>query len=87
MFVILSYDIEVKRNQKVMKTVKQYLRPVQKSVFEGYISDRNLNRLKKEIAEIIEPEKDSVVIYCIEWGRPVTKEFIGKICQNNSQIL
>ena len=87
MFVILSYDIELKRNKRVMKTVKKYLCPVHKSVFEGCISARNLNTLKKELSGIIDPEKDSVVIYRLEWTRTVTKEFIGKALPGASAVL
>ena len=87
MFIILAYDVEAKRNSKFMKTVKKYLHPVQKSVFEGHISLRNLNGLKKELSAIIEPEKDGIVIYHLEWTRNVTKEFIGKHRPDEISIL
>ena len=35
MFVILVYDVHVKRVNKMLKLVRRYLVHVQKSVFEG----------------------------------------------------
>lgn len=39
MFVILVYDINIKRNKKVLKICRRYLNHVQKSVFEGVITE------------------------------------------------
>ncbi len=87
MFIILAYDVEAKRGAKVMKTAKKYLHPVQKSVFEGHISERNLKSLKEEISGIINPEKDGVVIYRMEWTRQVVKEFIGKHTASDASVV
>ena len=47
MFVIVTYDVATKRVAKVMKTCRKYLTHVQKSVFEGMITEGKLNRLKE----------------------------------------
>ncbi|MBO5354080.1 MAG: CRISPR-associated endonuclease Cas2 [Lachnospiraceae bacterium] len=39
MFVIMSYDINKKRVSKVMKVCRKYLIHVQKSVFEGNLTE------------------------------------------------
>ncbi|SUY64384.1 CRISPR-associated endoribonuclease Cas2 [Clostridium sporogenes] len=39
MFVILTYDIEEKRINRVRKTLKKYLVWTQNSVFEGEITE------------------------------------------------
>lgn len=41
MFVILTYDISSARDARVRKTVKKYLLNVQKSVFEGYLTEKS----------------------------------------------
>lgn len=46
----------------MLKTCRKYLIWVQNSVFEGDITEGNLEKLKSEINHIIE-EKDAVVIY------------------------
>jgi len=53
MFIILAYDIRVERVGKVHKAVKKYLSPVQKSVFEGHLTQGQLNKLKNELEQII----------------------------------
>ena len=48
MFVILVYDVKAKRNNKILKTCRKYLRHVQKSVFEGNLTEAKLKRLKNQ---------------------------------------
>lgn len=87
MFVILCYDVGAKRVSKVMKTVKKYLRPVQRSVFDGHISEKNLKALKEELKELIETDNDGIVIYKHGWGGKITTESIGKHRNKESCIL
>ena len=77
MFVILTYDINTKRVSKVMKTCRKYLVHEQNSVFEGTISEKNLNKLKNEIAKLIEPDEDRVSIYELQSLKYTSKERIG----------
>lgn len=84
MFVILTYDIGVKRVSKVLKTCRKYLSHVQKSVFEGMISDGELNKLKKELSNIINCEEDEISIYKLENIKFTSKDTIGKEKINNN---
>lgn len=77
MYVILTYDISSKRAGKVLKLCRMYLNHVQKSVFEGEITEGRLNRLKASIAEVIDPQRDSVIIYRAESNRYTYKDKIG----------
>lgn len=87
MFVVLAYDVQSKRVSKVMKTVKKYLPAVQKSVYEGFITESKLKSLKKELREIIVAEKDSIVIYKFSgYGLP-TKDLLGKDSEPGDYIL
>ena len=61
MFVIMVYDVEVKRVNKVLKTGRKYLYWVQNSVLEGNINESSFKRLKMELNRIIDPEYDSVI--------------------------
>ncbi len=78
MFVILTYDAESERLSKIRKTCKKYLRPVQRSVFEGHLTEKNLRLLKEDIAHAIDPEKDHVVLYLLSYGDKFQKLEIGK---------
>lgn len=76
MFVILTYDVGVKRNSKVLKIGRRYLSHVQKSVFEGYISNAKLQRMKKLLVKEIDPMCDQVLIYKLGRGK-IEKEVLG----------
>jgi CRISPR-associated protein Cas2 len=69
MKVILIYDISLiekkdqKRLTKVMKTARKYLHHIQRSVFEGELTYGKLKRLEYEILNIVDKNRDSVIIY------------------------
>ena len=76
LFVILVYDIHVKRVAKVLKKCRQYLNWVQNSVFEGEISDGNYQKLMIELNHIIK-EQDSVIIYNMRTTRYYSRTILG----------
>ena len=77
MFVILTYDIAEKRVAKVMKICRKYLTHVQKSVFEGMITEGKLEQLKSELEKQIVCTADEVCIYKIGTVKYTSKEKIG----------
>jgi len=81
MFVVLTYDIEQKRVQKVMKIVKKYLHPVHRSVFDGYLTEGQIKSLKKELHPIIDPENDSIILYKYVFSMGVVKDELGIVRQ------
>ena len=77
MFVILVYDINVKRVAKVLKCCRKYLYWVQNSVLEGEISETNLNKLKMELGSIIKDNEDSVIFYTFRTTKYSKRESMG----------
>lgn len=77
MFVILVYDVNVKRVNKVLKKSRQYLTWVQNSVLEGEISEVNFIKLKTEIEKIINKEEDSCLFYTFRTTRYSRRESLG----------
>jgi CRISPR-associated protein Cas2 len=65
MYVIMVYDVGVERVSKVLKVGRVYLTWIQNSVLEGEISEADLIKLKKQISDIIDNEKDSVLIFTL----------------------
>lgn len=60
---IVSYDIrDPKRLNKVHKTMCDFGEPRQYSVFECWLTDKNLVRLKHQLNEIINHDDDQVLI-------------------------
>jgi len=76
MFVIVTYDVDVKRVDRVRKILRKYLNWVQNSVFEGEITISNLAKCKKEIQQVIS-EEDSVYFYQIRNLKLLNKEVVG----------
>ena len=77
MFVIMVYDVNVKRVAKVLKVSRRYLSRVQNSVFEGDITTGKLNALKFELGKIINEAEDSVLFYTWHFKNYACRECIG----------
>ncbi|BBB31818.1 CRISPR-associated protein Cas2 [Thermotomaculum hydrothermale] len=78
MFIILYYDVNQKRCNKMLKVCRKYLQWVQNSVFEGEISNANYERLVHEIKQIIKKEEgDSVIIYRFKMMYYSKREVLG----------
>ena len=77
MFVILTYDVNARRDNKVMKTCRRYLTHEQKSVFEGVITKAKLGKLKGELKKLVNTDEDSICIYKFESLKYTSKEKIG----------
>ena len=86
MFVIVTYDVSQKRVSKVMKTCRKYLTHVQKSVFEGMITEGKLKMLKEELDRLIVYMEDEICIYKVDNLKFTSKEQIG-VVKTNDNIL
>ncbi len=64
MHAIVCYDIPANsRRNKLHKRLGGFLRPVQRSVFEGPLQGNQLTPLLATIKRTIDPRKDDVRIY------------------------
>ena len=79
MFVILVYDVGVKRSAKTRKIAKKYLHPIQRSVFEGVITEKGLKDLKNELLRAVDTETDSVTIYRLPSERYALRDELGRV--------
>lgn len=79
MYVILTYDVNQKRVGKTMKVCRKYMRHIQKSVFEGQLTEATLKRLKNELLKVIHVEEDSICIYQMESLKYTKKLQIGVV--------
>lgn len=66
MYVIMVYDVNVKRVRKVLKIGRKYLNWTLRSVFEGFLTDESFEALKAEIKSVVNTEEDSVYYYVID---------------------
>lgn len=86
MFIILAYDINQKRVGKVLKICRKYLTHTQKSVFEGSITEKKLERLKSELKGVIDTGEDAICIYSMLSLQNMSKEQIG-VVEDHSHII
>ena len=77
MYVILVYDIDEKRVNRVNKYLKRYLHWIQNSVFEGELTKAQYEIMLSGLKEIIEKDVDSVVIYKAKSEKQLKREIIG----------
>ena len=64
-YVIIVYDIDIKRVGKVNKFLKRFLYWRQNSVFEGEIRKSDLEFIKMNLNEIIK-DQDNIIIYSFD---------------------
>ena len=77
MYVIIVYDVEVKRVAKVCKFLREYLHWVQNSVFEGELTDGKFKEMQIGLKKRIKADKDSVLFYKLRANYDVEKEAMG----------
>ena len=82
MYIVLMYDIMTdeggaRTHRNVFKICKRYLTHIQKSVFEGNLSELSLMKLRKELGLHIRDSKDSLIIFKSRSEKWLEKEFIG----------
>ncbi len=65
-FYVISYDVvDNKKRYKIAKLLEGKGSRVQKSVFECYLTDKEVIKLHKEMMKKINPETDSIRIYLL----------------------
>lgn len=77
MYIIISYDVDVSRVNRINKYLKRFLYWRLNSVFEGEVSVSQLEEIKDGIEKIINKDADSVLIYIIPSKKSVSTEVIG----------
>ncbi len=87
MYVILVYDVEEKRVGKMLKLCRRYMNWIQNSVFEGELTDVKLKELLHEARQIMDEEKDSIIVFKSRQEKWLDKVVIGKEKNEISNLL
>ena len=77
LYLLIVYDVDVKRVNKVHKFLKTFLHWRQNSVFEGEVSISQFKKIKSGIKEIVNKDKDSILIYNLKDRKNFQLEVIG----------
>jgi len=78
MYVILVYDLNAKRTNKMLKLCRKYLNWIQNSVFEGEITEAKLKELLSIAKKTIDLDTDSIIIFKSRDQYWLDKEIIGQ---------
>ncbi|AEA46794.1 CRISPR-associated endonuclease Cas2 [Archaeoglobus veneficus] len=87
MYVIIVYDVNVERVNQVKKFLRRYLTWIQNSVFEGELSEADLEEVKLGLSDIIDGSEDMVVIYRLPSNRSLKKDVLGIDKSCSSEII
>lgn len=78
MFVVVSYDIVCDRRRgRLAKRLVEHLNRVQKSVFEGSLTEAGYTRMLADVQANIEPREDNVRVYHLCRGCSGSTELYG----------
>jgi CRISPR-associated protein Cas2 len=68
MYVVVVYDTAAERNPHILRTCRQYLHHVQRSVFEGQLSEGQLLRFQTAVHAVLDLSYDNVLVYTFPPG-------------------
>jgi CRISPR-associated protein Cas2 len=77
MYLIIAYDVNVERVNRVKKFLRKYLTWIQNSLFEGEATEATLEEIKMGLKEIIDEKEDMIVIYRFRSEKLFKREVIG----------
>ncbi|MCM8832854.1 MAG: CRISPR-associated endonuclease Cas2 [Candidatus Omnitrophica bacterium] len=93
MKVIFIYDIELKENKdqkrlnKIKKIGRRYLTHIQKSVFEGELTESQIYRMENDVSKVIDKERDSVIFYILPDGVKLTRKILSNLTDKTKNVL
>lgn len=86
MYIIMVYDVNEKRVNKVLKIGRKYLNWVQNSVLEGEITVSKYEKLKIELLDKINKNEDSIIFYILRTTMYSKREIIG-LTKGGSELI
>ena len=63
MYLVIVYDVNVNRVNKINKFLKSYLHWQQNSVFEGKVTKSQYSEIISTLKELVDETEDSIIIY------------------------
>lgn len=77
MYVIGVYDIGERRVGKMLKLFRRYLFHLQRSVFEGELTEKQFVELRTEAGQLIDDANDSILFFMLDSDKYVRREGLG----------
>jgi len=76
-YLIVVYDVEVKRVTRICNFLRKYMHWVQNSVFEGELTEGKFKEVQMGLKKRIKPDKDSILFYKLKTSYDMEKEVMG----------
>jgi len=86
MYVVLVYDMEAERTQRMLKLGRRYLTHVQNSVLEGEITEGDLEELSGKIDDLLKPG-ESVILYELSSDTLLNRTVYGEDPAEDSRFI
>lgn len=78
MYVLIVYDVAVERVAKAHKCLKRFLHWRQNSVFEGELTEAQIETVKSDLQKFIDEKSDSVLFYIARDAKWLKRESLGR---------
>lgn len=86
MYDIIADEGGARVSRNTFKICKKYLTNIQKSVFEGNVTELNYMKLKSELNGHIRKDKDSILVFKSRDEKWLDKEFLGVVDDKTSKF-
>lgn len=86
MYLIVSYDVEASRCNKIKKIMRLYFFHIHNSVFEGEISEADFKELKNKLDKYLDHVNDKLLFYILPSSKCLKKESINNLSDINNII-
>ncbi len=83
----MVYDTAAQRNPRVIKTCRRYLRWVQRSVFQGELTEAQYRSLTSELRAQLDLGYDSIRAYRIRSAQDVQIDCLGQQAGHTDSVL
>ena len=77
MYLIIVYDINVERVNKVKSFLRQHLYWIQNSVFEGEATKSEYKLIESGLNDLIDVDEDSIIIYKFRMEEAMKRQIMG----------
>ena len=85
-YVVAVYDVEADRTRLFLNFLRRYLTHVQNSVFEGEITEGDLEEVKQELDAMLQ-SGESVILYRVGSPQYISRSVYGEDPTEDSQFL
>ena len=85
-YVIAVYDVQADRTRLFLNYLRRFLVHVQNSVFEGEVTEGELERMRNGLKDLLEPG-ESTIIYTVSAEDYVDRTVFGEDPTEDSQFL